>query len=237
MCHNVKKLTLGSGLVTIGIGAFSGIPLDTLISLAVNPPALEGGVFYYDDHGVENPAIPVHIPCGSTEAYQNAPGWNRFTNYIDDLPLVNISVESNNLAIGTANVIQANTCTDDMAIIGATANAGYHFVQWNDGNTDNPHTVTVTEDIVFTAEFKPGAEDASDVAVYPNPAVDNITITLPGNTHQAIFTLYDTQGRVLMHKHIGNGDDVSIDGLAPGMYVYNVVTEKESYKGKVEIKK
>ena len=37
-----------------------------------------------------------------------------------------------------------------------TANAaeGYHFVQWNDGNTDNPRTVRVTGDTTFTAFFE-----------------------------------------------------------------------------------
>ncbi len=39
------------------------------------------------------------------------------------------------------------------ALITATPFYGYHFVQWNDGNTDNPRTVVVTEDIGFTAIF------------------------------------------------------------------------------------
>ena len=29
----------------------------------------------------------------------------------------------------------------------------YHFVKWNDGNTDNPRSVMVTQDSTFTAEF------------------------------------------------------------------------------------
>ena len=41
----------------------------------------------------------------------------------------------------------------DYVSISATANYGYHFTQWNDGNTDNPRTVQVTEDIVYTAQF------------------------------------------------------------------------------------
>jgi hypothetical protein len=40
------------------------------------------------------------------------------------------------------------------AVISATPASGYRFVQWNDGNTDNPRTVTVTEDMTFTAEFE-----------------------------------------------------------------------------------
>ncbi len=38
-------------------------------------------------------------------------------------------------------------------IISANASYGYHFVQWNDGNTNNPGTITLTQDTTFTALF------------------------------------------------------------------------------------
>ena len=31
---------------------------------------------------------------------------------------------------------------------------GYHFIQWSDGNTENPRTIVVTQDSTFTAEFE-----------------------------------------------------------------------------------
>ena len=37
--------------------------------------------------------------------------------------------------------------------ISATANYGYHFVQWNDGNSENPRQVKVTKDMTYTATF------------------------------------------------------------------------------------
>ena len=39
--------------------------------------------------------------------------------------------------------------------ISATANYGYHFSQWDDGNTDNPRTITLTQDTTFIASFAP----------------------------------------------------------------------------------
>ena len=39
--------------------------------------------------------------------------------------------------------------------IQATPNPCYRFIQWSDGNTDNPRTVLVTEDKEYTAEFMP----------------------------------------------------------------------------------
>lgn len=35
----------------------------------------------------------------------------------------------------------------------ATPFAGYHFVQWNDGNTDNPRYITATENASYIAQF------------------------------------------------------------------------------------
>ena len=41
----------------------------------------------------------------------------------------------------------------DTIEISATANLGFEFLGWTDGNTDNPRTVIVTEDQTFTAHF------------------------------------------------------------------------------------
>lgn len=38
--------------------------------------------------------------------------------------------------------------------IKATANSGYHFVKWSDGNTNATRTVTVTKDATYTATFE-----------------------------------------------------------------------------------
>lgn len=35
----------------------------------------------------------------------------------------------------------------------ATPNAGYHFIRWQDGVTDNPRTILVTGDATYTAYF------------------------------------------------------------------------------------
>ena len=38
--------------------------------------------------------------------------------------------------------------------IKATANDGYHFLNWSDGNTENPRSITVSEDMALTAVFE-----------------------------------------------------------------------------------
>ena len=42
--------------------------------------------------------------------------------------------------------------------ISASAMDGYHFVEWNDGNRDNPRVVTVTSDTSFMAYFSPDTD-------------------------------------------------------------------------------
>ena len=49
---------------------------------------------------------------------------------------------------GTYNYLSERT-------ISAIANYGYHFTQWSDGDTDNPRTLTLTQDTAFTAMFEP----------------------------------------------------------------------------------
>jgi hypothetical protein len=126
---------------------------------------------------------------------------------------------------------------DSTATITATPNIGYHFVEWNDGNTTNPREFTVTGDTTFTAIFDitNAIEDmeTSTISIYPNPATDNIHIVLPEHTLNALFTLYDVQGRALIRKNISNRDVVSVEALASGIYLYSVKTEKQSYQGKI----
>ena len=47
---------------------------------------------------------------------------------------------------GNYNYLSQRTIT-------AIASYGYHFLQWDDGNTSNPRTITLTQDTAFTAIF------------------------------------------------------------------------------------
>jgi uncharacterized repeat protein (TIGR02543 family) len=234
-CDGLTSVTIPNSVTSIGEGAFAGCSgLTELRIKAQTPPALGNNLVFWNVPAT----IPVHVPCGKASAYQSASGWSNFSNYTDDLPLLNLSVQSNDATMGTATVIQSNSCTNNTAIIGATANQGYRFVQWNDGNTQTPRTITVTQDITYTAMFESvsaiaDVEVPATVSIYPNPAADNIHIVLPEHALNALFTLYDMQGKALIRKEIGNRDVVSVSGLATGIYFYNVRMEKQNYQGKL----
>ena len=45
-------------------------------------------------------------------------------------------------------------CNSEPAIISAIPQYGYHFAYWNDGNTDNPRIVNLSQDTIFIAVFE-----------------------------------------------------------------------------------
>ena len=145
-CSSLTSVTIPNGVTSIGDAAFSGCSSLTSITCeATTPPTLGSSVFY----GVST-SIPVYVPCGSESIYKAAYGWKEFTNIQEPQVEYAIQVSTSNSQMGTA-IVNYNNCAG--AQISATANFGYHFVQWSDGNTDNPRTLTLTQDTVLTAEF------------------------------------------------------------------------------------
>ena len=98
----------------------------------------------------------------------------RFVKWSDEVTdnprTVVVTQDSTFTAIFEANAFTITTAVNDDAMgsvteggeyaygteitLTATANSGYRFAQWSDGNTDNPRIVTVTENKTYTAEFE-----------------------------------------------------------------------------------
>jgi hypothetical protein len=90
-------------------------------------------------------------------------------------------------------VAGGGTYTDNTTItITATPYDGYSFLRWSDGNTDNPRTLTVTEDITLTAEFV----EYRDMTIIFTNSEDNdseiysqsLTLTIPAAPEIEGFT-------------------------------------------------
>ena len=64
------------------------------------------------------------------------------------------SISASDETQGTVTVTQEPTCADRTLAFRADAAEGYEFVRWSDGNTDNPRTLTLTQDIVLSAVFE-----------------------------------------------------------------------------------
>lgn len=57
--------------------------------------------------------------------------------------------------------------------ISATANSGYHFTQWNDGNTNATRTITVTGDATYIASFEADANPQDECIITAFPWSEN----------------------------------------------------------------
>ena len=145
-CSSLTSVTIPNSVTSIGNYAFYNCTSLTSITCeAETPPTLGSDAFY-----AVSKSIPVYVPCGCVEAYKAASGWNDFTNIHEPLAEYSIQVSTSNSQMGSAIVVYNTSCG---AQISATANYGYHFVCWSDGNTDNPRTLTLTQDTALTAEF------------------------------------------------------------------------------------
>jgi hypothetical protein len=232
-CRGLTSITIPSSVDTIRGEVFSWVTskLNEIRMQSTTPPSIVENTFQ------ETNGIRLHVPCGSQEAYQNDVYWSTFANITDDVSSNNISVQSNNATMGTVAIKQINTCINDTVIIEATPKTGYRFVQWNDGNKQNLRTVIVTQNITYTAEFESLTAitdiESSAINIYPNPATDNINVMLPEDMTNAVFTLYNMQGKTLIRQEISNHYTVPINDIAKGLYIYHVTTDKQNYQGKI----
>ena len=87
-----------------------------------------------------------------------------------------ITVQPNDPLMGTVTG-SGTFASGTVTTITATANSGYHFLQWNDGNTDAIRTITVTADAVYTAYF---AADEVQYFTITVQSADNAMGTVEG---------------------------------------------------------
>ncbi|MCR5065797.1 MAG: leucine-rich repeat protein, partial [Bacteroidales bacterium] len=166
-CLLAGKLTFPATITTIGNYAYRNIGTITEIEmLGSNPPTIYASTFY----SVSN-STPVSVPCGAVMSYYTTNYWENFSTIVE-APPYRLIVESNNEIMGSAAVSQQPTCSNHSAIIQATAETGFHFLQWSDGNGTNPRTVNMTQDSSYTAVFVP---NNSQVTIVPNDPLRGTT--------------------------------------------------------------
>lgn len=111
--------------------------------LAKEPFEIDKNAFHTDDI--------IYIPCGSMEKYQAARYWKELDLREREM---SYNVELPSTEWGTATIIETNCANHTITIKASVTNSKYRFVRWSDGATDNPRTLTLTQDTTITAIFE-----------------------------------------------------------------------------------
>ena len=149
-CYGLTSVNIGNSVTSIGDNAFNLCTnLREIKVFMLTPPVINNNVFEKCGENEELLSITCYVPRKAYLAYLQADVWKEFNLSPFDLPTYSITVSAQN-----GSVTGAGTYDEGSSItLTATANNGYHFTQWNDGNTDNPRTIVLTKDTTFTAEF------------------------------------------------------------------------------------
>ena len=108
----------------------------------------------------------------------------------------------------------------------------YRFVGWQDGNADNPRTVTVTADATYIATFEAEVgidevEGTDDIVLYPNPASGQVSLrdVEPGT----VVTVVDMQGRI-HSKNSTQKSEITLDvsQWPAGAYFVRIAGERQA---------
>ena len=202
-CSSLTSIVIGNGVTSIGKAAFYYCSSLTSVTCEATTPPTVGEYAFYD----VSKSIPIYVPCGCVEAYKAASGWSDFTNIQEPLVKYSIEVNVNNTIMGSAKVDWNRACDTQ---ISATPNIGYHFVQWSDGNTDNPRTLELTQDTILIAEFAQSFSGQCGDSLYWEYDSTNKTISITGSGDMYNYTT-NTQPWLLFKEEIA---EVTISNTA-----------------------
>ena len=131
-----------------------------------------------------------------------------------------VSVLANNPAYGTVSG-SGMYYNGDRATLTASPYIGFKFVDWDDGDTNNPRRLIVTSDTTLTAIFDReegiGAVDLENCVIYPNPTSGEITIVVDAPLSGAVLT--DMTGR---------SEEVKPIAVVPGVYTLDLSSRSQA---------
>ena len=240
----LKSVTIGSSVAVIKEQAFQDCrKIETIICLPETPPVITSNSFSTVPRN-----IPVLVPCGSIDYYQNANYWKTFTNFqvIDNPSPENVTVtqENTELVISWKNTDAASYEIFRNGLYLETIDQSQsETTDYIDTDVENGITycykikaIYETCKSAFTKEVCKKFiivnidENSINLKIYPNPTTGEIQIFQVAN-HKSQIEIFDINGCLLTPNPStiwrGAGGEVKIDisHLPSGFYFLKVGDE------------
>lgn len=205
---NYYTLTLQNNDTTLGtiVGGGTYDYLDTILLVAT---AAEHHHFVrWDDGNTDNPR--QYVVIGDT-----------VLTAIFAIDTHHVSVVSNNIAYGNA-IGDGDFEYGTPATVTATAYSGYRFARWSNGDTHNPYTFAVLQDIELTAIFEDENEGIDDVeTINAKIYTHNGKIVVEATGVNDVW-LYDESGRLIQAIKQSSNRTICFDAPASGTYMIKI---------------
>jgi hypothetical protein len=221
---SLTSVNIGDNVTSIGTKAFEGCSsLQNVTCLATTSPTLADNTVFPNPN-----TATLIVPCGSSEDYSTST-WNMFFAGRISESGYNVEVSVNDETFGSV-AVESDCSTGTLT---ATANEGYRFVIWNDGNTDNPRTVALTSDTSFTAIFALIDEsslleaETESISFFPNPTKSEITFSQVIEKIEVI----DLTGKTIFT--FANAKTINIESLPAGVYYLRLTNNDKTIMQKV----
>ena len=209
-CTSLTSVTIPHSVTSIGGEAFLNCPLIS-VTIPNSVTSIGGEAFNLCSQVIVecttpftigsrtfNTSASIFVPCSAFDTYLQAQVWG-FLNLKGLSHIVNLSATKGGKATITATDCDANTAT-----IEAVADNLYQFSQWSDGNTDNPRTLTLTQDTTLQAIFGP---------------TPSYSVTLRGNSILGYFQYINDKGDI-DNVWFNDGSEIIKITVPEGLSVY-----------------
>lgn len=151
-------------------------------------------------------------------AWSNSDINKNWTNYVTDNDIYlswqirGVFVESGSCRVDVVSADKSmGTATgggsypkDTTIVIKAIPNEGYHFLEWQDGNTEAVRSVVVNDHLSFTAYFEKDEEPSAigDVSADVATVFADDNIITVRNASGSIVNIYDATGRMVVNSDV-----------------------------------